>query len=140
KNQAGFQSEVRALHLKNQLNYKDKHFQVYFFPIPTKNFTSGDNYKYGWSNNYNPITQNINKNRARNESRYVKMSIYTTGSSSSNAFAERMANELKDLYSKQKKLLHIRSVIFNMKSGKKSPIFMPVFDGQASYENARTHE
>ncbi|GIG70030.1 hypothetical protein Pen01_63250 [Phytomonospora endophytica] len=100
-NQAAFHTAVRAAHAAGRLNYDDKHFSAYFFPIPETTDA--------WNTTFNPIAKYVDQMAKVSGDRYLKVNMYHL---KTDDFGERLYQELKKIYdSPDTALKHFRFIV-----------------------------
>ncbi len=100
-----FQTEVRAKHADNSLNYDDKHLSSYFFPIPV---SPAGNYRYvpetgdgspsngnAWDVDFNPIAKYVEMMANTSGNRYFKTNTYHLKMDN---FGKKLYDRLEEIY------------------------------------------
>lgn len=150
-----FRETIQTLHASKSLNYRDEHFEAYFYPMPNlpcSNSDSncvegaGDDPAAGWMQEaQSPVTPAINKLKETSGLRHLKISSYWVGNTvSRDKFAMKLRTKLRALYDNRAKPMHIRSAVYAPKCLNEEECAIDQFDGRKRWSvggvDARTHE
>lgn len=101
-NQTAFKQAVRDAHALGRLNYDDRHFSAYFFPIP-------EGPADAWNTTFNPIAKYVDQMGRLDGARYLKVNMYHL---KTDAFGQRLHKELASVYDPANPdLTHFRFVV-----------------------------